>query len=148
MKLQTIFMGLLVCLYAQYSVAAEHTVHMKNSGTAGVMVFEPGLITIAPGDTVHFEPTDMGHNSESIPALIPEGAPNWKGDFSKKTSVSFDKEGVYIYQCLPHAVMGMVGVVVVGKPTNLSAIQADANALGDSFVMNKERLKGLLSQIE
>ena len=38
--------------------AAEVEICMLNKGAAGVMVFEPALVMIAPGDTVRFVPTD------------------------------------------------------------------------------------------
>ena len=67
-------------LFASSTIfAEEHTVEMKNSGTDGMMVFEPSVLKAAVGDTVHFVPTDMAHNSESVPGLTPEGSATWKG---------------------------------------------------------------------
>ena len=63
--------------------AAEHTVKMKNAGADGSMVFEPAVLNVAVGDTVHFEPTDPAHNSESVAGLIPAGAASWKGGMSQ-----------------------------------------------------------------
>jgi pseudoazurin len=111
------------------AIAAEHTVQMKNSGVDGIMVFEPGFLKVAVGDTVHFEPTDIGHNSESVAGLIPAGATPWKGDFSKKLSVKIDKNGVYVYECLPHSMLAMVGVIVAGNPTNLADIKKNVTPL-------------------
>lgn len=83
------------------------------------MVFEPGFLKVAVGDTVKIIPTDAGHNASSV--IIPEGATAWKGAIGKEVSVKMDKEGVYVYVCDPHAVMAMVGVVQVGKAANLDA---------------------------
>lgn len=99
--------------------AAEHVVKMLNKGTAGFMVFEPAYLKVAPGDTVRFVPTDKGHNAESVTGMLPKGAVPFKGKFNEELSVKFTAPGVYGYKCLPHYGMGMVGVVVVGKPTNL-----------------------------
>ena len=54
--------------------AAETVVKMLNKGQNGVMVFEPELVTVAPGDTVRFVPTDKGHNVESLKGMLPDGA--------------------------------------------------------------------------
>ncbi len=48
---------------------------MLNKGADGTtMVFEPALTKIAVGDTVTFVATDRGHNAETIPGMLPEGA--------------------------------------------------------------------------
>jgi pseudoazurin len=105
--------------------AAEFEVHMKNSGEAGAMVFEPSLIRVATGDTVKFIPTDPGHNAESIRGMIPEGAEPFKGAIGKEIDVVFTVPGVYGVKCLPHNAMGMVALVVVDDPSvNLEAAKA------------------------
>ncbi len=104
--------------------AAEHEVKMLNKGAAGMMVFEPSVIKIAPGDTVHFVPADKGHNVESIDGMLPEGAQPFKGEMNKDLTVAFDKAGVYGIRCKPHYGMGMVGLVVVGEPVNKTAAAA------------------------
>lgn len=104
--------------------AAEHEVKMLNKGAAGMMVFEPSVIKIAPGDTVHFVPADKGHNVESIDGMLPEGAQSFKGELNKDLTVAFDKAGVYGIKCKPHYGMGMVGLVVVGEPVNKTAAAA------------------------
>jgi pseudoazurin len=104
--------------------AAEHEVKMLNKGAAGVMVFEPSVIKIAPGDTVHFVATDKGHNVESIDGMLPEGAQAFKSEMNKDLTVAFDKPGVYGIKCKPHYGMGMVGLVVVGEPVNKAAAAA------------------------
>ena len=104
--------------------AAEHEVKMLNKGAAGMMVFEPSVIKIAPGDTVHFVATDKGHNVESIDGMLPEGAQAFKSEMNKDLTVAFDKPGVYGIKCKPHYGMGMVGLVVVGEPVNKAAAAA------------------------
>lgn len=146
-KLVSVGAALVLAAMSATSVwSEEHTVEMKNTGPDGVMVFAPGFLNVSVGDTVHFVPTDPAHNSESVAGLIPEGATPWKGVMSQKVSVTLDKEGVYVYKCLPHAMMAMVGVVVVGEPTNLDKIKADAAALKATFAMNKDRLDKYLAQ--
>lgn len=99
--------------------AADHQVEMLNKGEHGVMVFQPNFIQAAPGDTVTFVPTDKGHDAASIDGMIPEGAQPFKGEISKPLTVTVDKEGVYGVKCVPHYGMGMVALIVVGKPVNL-----------------------------
>ena len=126
--------------------AAEHTVAMKNVGAdGGIMVFEPAVLRVNVGDTVHFEPTDPAHNSESVPGLTPADSVTWKGTMNEKISVTLDKEGVYVYQCTPHLPLAMVGVIVAGEPTNLQQIQANAGSLTKKFGMNQDRLEQYLS---
>ena len=52
---------------ATVAKAAEIDVKILNKGAAGMMVFEPALIKIAPSDTVKFLAADKGHNAELIP---------------------------------------------------------------------------------
>ena len=95
---------------------------MLNKGEAGIMVFEPASLEIAPGDTVHFRAVDKGHNGASIEGMVPEGVATWKGGLSKDVDVTFDAEGVYGVRCVPHYPMGMVALIVVGDPSgNLEA---------------------------
>jgi pseudoazurin len=98
--------------------AAEHEVKMLNKGAAGIMVFEPAVVTIAPGDTVHFVAADKGHNVESIEGMLPDGAQPFKSEMNHDLTVTFDQPGVYGIKCKPHYGMGMIGLVVVGEPVN------------------------------
>ncbi|WP_244543403.1 pseudoazurin [Bosea sp. CRIB-10] len=104
--------------------AAEVEVKMLNKGAAGVMVFEPALVKIAPGDTVKFLPTDKSHNAESIPEMLPAGAEPFNGKMNEQVEVTFKENGVYGVRCKPHYGMGMVALIVVGEPTNLEAAAA------------------------
>lgn len=99
--------------------AADHEVQMLNRGEKGAMVFQPDFIQAAPGDTVTFLPTDKSHDAESIKGMIPEGAEPFKGKISEKITVTVNAEGVYGVRCIPHYGMGMVALIVVGKPVNL-----------------------------
>lgn len=101
--------------------AAEFEVHMRNKGADGVMVFEPSLLQVAPGDTVRFVPTDKSHNAESIEGMLPEGAQPFQGKMNEEIAVTFEVPGVYGFKCKPHYAMGMVGLIVVGEPVNEAA---------------------------
>ena len=86
----------------QLSEGSEHIVKMLNSGDGGQMIFEPAVIKVSVGDTIHFKATDAAHNSVSIDGMIPAGAKSWASQLSQDISVTLDTEGVYVYQCDPH----------------------------------------------
>ena len=100
------------------AAAAEIEVKMLDKGTDGVMVFEPALVKIEPGDSVKFIASSKGHNAETIKGMLPDGATPFVGKINQEIAVTFDKPGVYGVKCLPHYAMGMVALVVVGAPVN------------------------------
>ena len=107
------------------ALAAEVEVKMLNKGTeGGMMVFEPALVKIAPGDTVKFVATDKGHNVESIKGMLPADATPISGKTGEDLAVTLEKPGIYGVKCLPHYGMGMVAVIVAGTPTNLDEAKA------------------------
>lgn len=103
---------------ASGAMAAEVEVRMLNKGAEGLMVFEPALVKIAPGDTVKFVSTDKGHNAETIKGMLPEGSASFVGKLGEDIKVKFEQAGVYGVKCAPHYGMGMVALVVVGTPAN------------------------------
>ena len=114
----------LVGAFGAAASAAEVEVKLLNRGSAGVMVFEPAFVQVQPGDTVKFVATDKGHNVESIDGMLPEGAAAVAGKMGEDTAVTFDRPGVYGVRCKPHYGMGMVALIVVGKPANLDQAKA------------------------
>lgn len=130
---------------AQPGLAADFEVHMRNKGEAGAMVFEPALTKIAVGDTVHFIPADKGHNAETIPEMLPEGAEPFKGAVSAEIAVTFTVPGAYGIKCLPHFALGMVALVVVGDlpPANLDAIKA-----AKVSPLAKKRFDAMIAELE
>ena len=110
------------------ATAADYQVKMLNKGAKGMMVFEPDLVKVQPGDTVTFVATDPGHDAQSVPGMLPEGAQPFEGKIGKDLTVTFTQPGVYGVKCKPHYVMGMVGLVVVGDPSsNLEAAKQAKN---------------------
>ncbi|HET7124380.1 MAG TPA: plastocyanin/azurin family copper-binding protein, partial [Bradyrhizobium sp.] len=75
------------------AMAAEVEVKMLNKGAEGMMVFEPALVKIEPGDTVKFAATDKGHNAESIKGMLPADAAPFVGKNGEDVTVTFDKSG-------------------------------------------------------
>ena len=145
---------LTVFLLTMPAFAAEHTVKMLNKGDGGMMIFEPAVLKVAVGDTVNFVATDMAHNSVSV--FTPPGATPWRGMMSKDISVTLDTPGVYIYECSPHVMMAMVGVIQVTDGMELdmtldSAYVDAAHTFADTykskFVMNKDRLDNYIHDL-
>ena len=130
------------------SISSEqHIVKMLNAGKEGMMVFEPAYISVNKGDTVKFVATDLAHNSSSVEGMIPEGATPWVGAMSQDIEVTLTEEGVYVYQCTPHNMMAMVGVIKVETSSNLDQVKQKAAEFKKTFLMNQERLDNYLSKI-
>ena len=143
-----IFIVIPVFLFSVELFSEVHTVKMLNQGPTGVMVFEPAVLKINIGDTVTFVATDAAHNSASIPGMLPPNATAWNGQLSRDISVTFNIPGVYGYQCTPHAMMAMVGVIQVGDDSsNLQSVKNSASQFKTTFVMNQTRLDDYLSQL-
>ena len=138
----------LIALLSSFVTAENFDVKMVNADASGqVMVFDPPFIKANVGDTVTFLPTDMLHNSQSVPGLIPSSASSWNGAMNEKITIELNVEGVYVYQCTPHIALGMIGVIQVGSPTNIDDVRNSVSSLETMIVMNKERVQQYLSLI-
>ena len=126
MRIWTAISALTLLIGVNAASAAEYSVKMLNQGMDGMLEFDPQLVKIAPGDTVHFVAADKGHNVQSIDGMIPEGAKSFSGEIGQDLTVTFTVPGIYGYRCLPHGSLGMVGLVVVGSPANESAAKSAA----------------------
>ena len=131
----------------ELSQGSEHEVKMLNSGEGGQMIFEPAVLKVSVGDTIHFKAVDMSHNSVVIDGMLPVGAESWAGQLNNDISVTLDTEGVYVYQCDPHVMMAMIGVIQVGEAVNMNEVKEASQKLKSSFVMNAERIDTYLSQL-
>ena len=138
-----------IALLSSFVIAENFDVKMVNADASGqVMVFDPPFIKASVGDTVTFLPTDMLHNSQSVPGLIPSSANSWNGAMNEKITIELNTEGVYVYQCTPHIALGMIGVIQVGEASNIDDIKNSASSLESMIVMNKERVQQYLSQVK
>ena len=126
-------------------LAKDITVHMKNSGAEGAMVFEPSFVKAAPGDTIHFIPSDVSHNAETLPTLLPAGATPMKGAMNKEVAMTVSKPGLYGIKCMPHYTMGMVALVQVGKPSAADIATAKAVKLPP---LAAKRMTALLAKVK
>ena len=125
-----------------YSYAETIEIDMVNKLGKEKMVYSVDVAEIDVGDTITWLPASKGHNVHFI--VGPDG---WelpkKSKNNKEVAITFDTPGVYLYQCTPHATMGMIALVIVGGDTsNLDAI-AKAKVRGKS----KKKLKKLLGEL-
>lgn len=142
-----IALGILLAasLIAVNAHAKDYTVKELNSGADGTFVFEPDFLHLQPGDSVHFVAADAGHDSQSY--LVPKGAAGWKSEVSQGITVKFTHPGVYLYECNPHHLFGMLGVIEVGKATNKEEAEKAAAAMEAQQLMNKGRLEKLMKDV-
>lgn len=147
MNKKNLFITLLIS-FNLFAVGKNYEVQMLNQGSEGYMVFEPAVIKIQKGDSVTFKATDAAHNSASIDGMIPAGAKVWNSKLSQDITVTFNVDGIYGYQCTPHAMMAMIGLIQVGEnKDNLESVKAAAQKFKATFVMNQDRFDNYLSQL-
>ena len=144
MKIAAFFLAVFgIVFVSSFAYAEDMNIDMLNKRADGEkMVYSVDVANIDVGDTITWLPASKGHNVHFIAG--PEG---WelpkKSKNNKEVAITFDTPGVYLYQCTPHASMGMIALVVVGGDTsNLDAI-AKAKVRGKS----KKKLKKLLGEL-
>ncbi|MDJ0947113.1 MAG: plastocyanin/azurin family copper-binding protein [Kiloniellales bacterium] len=86
------------------------------------MAFQPKVLVIRPGDTVTWvNEAEMDHNVMTYPDGFPKGARGFESPYltlaGETWSHTFSVEGSYEYHCLPHLIMGMHAIVIVGEAT-------------------------------
>ena len=111
-----------VCAVSYQALGDEIEVKSLNRSSTGFFVFSPDFVRIKPGDAINFVAADKGHEVHSVPGMIPEEAQPFDAKMSQDIKVTFTVPGVYVIACKPHTAMGMVGVIVVGDPTNIDKI--------------------------
>ena len=131
--------ALLLILMPLLAEAEIHSVEAVDYRDYQSLFFEPHFISIMPGDSIAFTVTNFDHQPRSV--FIPDGARHWQAENGENITVQFDQEGVYIFDCHYHNVMGMAGVVLVGNPGNFEAAgQFFASYREETFAYNKARL--------
>lgn len=127
--------------------AKNHEVKLLTSDSDGqTMIMSPGYLKVAVGDTVTFIPSDASHNVESV--SIPAKATKFASPMGKKVSYTFNENGVYLYKCTPHFVLGMLGVIQVDEASNLAQVNNEWSTISAGIAMNKERVSAYLSQVK
>ena len=123
--------------------AEDISIDMLNKRDDGAkMAYSEDVTRIDVGDTITWLPKSKGHNVQFIAG--PEG---WdlpkKSKNNKEVAITFDTPGVYMYQCTPHATMGMIAMVIVGDDlSNLDDIKA-MKMRGKS----KKKMKAILADL-
>ena len=127
--------------------AAEYEVKMLNQGEGGAFVFEPDLLRIQAGDTVHFKAIDRNHRVGNKRGILPDGAEPFLSRRNQDLSVTFDVTGVYGYECFVHIhTFGMIGAVVVGD--DLSNLDAIKEAASKTSQKERERFEAIFTRLE
>ena len=127
-------------IFLQAANAADMTIEMLNKRDDGAkMVYGTDIARVEVGTSITWIPAQKGHNVEFIAG--PDGwkAPK-KSKINEEVTITFDTPGVYLYQCTPHATMGMIALVVVGDGDN---DVSKAKVRGKS----KRKLKELLKEL-
>ncbi len=129
-------------MFTSSAYAVDMTIDMLNKNADGErMVYSTEVAKVAVGDTITWLPASKGHNVHFISA--PDGVELVKSKMNKEFSFTFEKEGIYLYQCTPHKSMGMIGLVVVGENTdNLDSVRK-TKVVGKT----KKKLKKLLENL-
>lgn len=138
-----------LCLLLCSSVinAQEHIIKLNTTGSNGkMMVFEPISLKIAVGDTVNFVPSDASHNAVSF--SVPSDKSSFETPYGKAQKVTFNEEGVVLVKCLPHFVMGMIGIIQVGEGVDKSKAVDEWNAVKSGVAMNKEAIDKALAELK
>ena len=68
--------------------------------------------------------------------------------YGKSAVVEFTQEGVFLYKCIPHFALGMIGVIQVGNAGNIDDVKAQWKTLSAGVVMNKERVTAAIAKIK
>ena len=129
-------------MFTSSAYAVDMTIDMLNKNADGErMVYSTEVAKVAVGDTVTWLPASKGHNVHFISA--PDGIKLVKSKMNKEFSFTFEKEGIYLYQCTPHKAMGMIGLVVVGENTDNLDYVKKTKVVGKT----KKKLKELLENL-
>ena len=129
--------------FASQAYAGDVTIEMLNKRDDGEkMVYSEDVSHIDIGDTIKWVPSSKGHNVHFIAGPDGWGLPK-KSKNNKEVAITFDTPGVYMYQCTPHATMGMIAMVIVGDDlSNLDDIKA-MKMRGKS----KKKMKSILADL-
>ena len=124
-------------------LANTFSIDMLNVRSDGQsMVYSEDVLKVEIGDTVVWKPKDKGHNVEFIIGPNAIELPK-KSRINQEFTYTFEKSGVYFYQCTPHKSMGMIAVIIVGDDlTNLDQVKS-VRVFGKS----KRKLEEILSLI-
>ena len=121
----TLLFTLIALLFTHNNaISATYDVDMLNKRDDGEkMVYSEDILYIDLNDTVNWLTTSPGHNVEFIGAPETADLPKKPSKVNKEFSYTFDVPGIYLYQCSPHAMMAMAGLIQVSDSSNKSEIE-------------------------
>ena len=143
--MRNIFLTLLFALFSANAFSADVTIEMlnKNKETKKRMVYSQELVKIDAGQSIEWVPTAKGHNVEMLAGPDGYELPK-KTKLNDPVSIKFTVPGIYLYQCSPHAAMGMIGIIVVGGDTSNMDSISSVKVTGSK---SKKKVKKLLGEI-
>lgn len=99
-----------------------HEISVIRDAESGQPRFDPAVLYVAPGDTVHINMGGKVFASRLIAGMHPPGADIWWGQVGESVEVTLAAPGVYGHKCGASYALGLVGLIVVGDPNvNLEA---------------------------
>jgi plastocyanin len=118
--------------------------------------FDPIGLLIEPGQTVRWVTEANVHTSTAYhPAndghalRIPEAAEPWDSGYlvepGDQFEVTLTVEGVYDYFCTPHEIAGMVGRIIVDRPSGPGTLPFDSGCAGPARPAPSEFPRGCRS---
>ena len=141
MKSFLIIIVFLLSLFSGSVFAKTVEVEMLNRSGKNIMVFSKRIVNVNSGDNIFWKATDKGHNVEFV--TVPDGVKGFKSKLGKDANYTFSKPGVYLYQCTPHKMMGMIGIVIVDDNyKNLDSVKK-TKMIGKSKKVLKQLVKDL-----
>jgi pseudoazurin len=134
-------LSLFLVFFTTNAYTADVTIEMlnKNKETKKRMVYSQELVKIEVGQSIEWVPTAKAHNVEML--IGPEGyeLPK-KSKLSKPVTLTFTTPGIYLYQCSPHAALGMIGIIVVGGDTSNMEQVAKKKLTGSKSKKKRDKL--------
>jgi plastocyanin len=120
---------------ARRSWAAPPVIHMHSDRDGAHVGFDPVGLLVEPGQTVRWICDANVHtvsayhpDNDNHSLRIPETAEPWTSDYlqpGQQFAVTLTVAGVYDYYCAPHEMAGMVGRIIVGKPSGPGTLPFD-----------------------
>ena len=138
-----IIISIVSFMFTFTTFSKEIVITMLNKRDDGKkMVYSQDVAKVSVGDTIKWLPKNGGHNVEFLAG--PDGfeLPP-KSYLSKEVSIKFNTPGIYLYECSPHSIMGMIGLVVVGADTSNKETIASYDVGGKGT----RKLKALLGDL-
>lgn len=135
-------------------------IEMRGTARGERIWYNPIGLAIAPGTALRFVNRDPvnSHTATAYhpelfdqPARIPDGAAPWNSDFllpDESFEVTLEVPGVYDYYCLPHEMAGMVGRIVVGRPSDVGwqPVAQDTDDLPEAALRAFPTVEAILDQ--